>query len=361
MTPKELILQELKNSGKPPIAWTPGMSIPLNAFQALQNASNGAIDSSTLGYQYTIQTTTQIRAETIGQKFYEIPFAEYMPVIPGQAAWMESIKTNLVYKIGGNFEQGLINTGANQQQFTQVNVGTSPITQTIALWAKSYNYTTFEVNKALALNNWDVVTGKVEALKTEWDLGLQQLSFLGLLSDLTNFPGLLSQVSVNINLSVITKNISSFSFSDFQTFVSLVMAAYFANSNSTAMPDHFGIPMDDYLGLAVYINPEFPIAGSMLIDALETAFRKITQNPNFKVYGTIYGESSVNAGYWTMNGTQRYVLYRNDPKSVRMDIPMDFVLAAPVPVGPATFEGLGYGQFTSPVAFRPAEMLYFDH
>lgn len=354
MKPKELILQELKNSS--PIQWTPGMTLS-------NTPSNGLIDSSTLGYQFTIQTTTQIRAETVSQVFYEIPFAKYIPVIPGEAAWMESIKTNLVYKIGGSFEQGIINTGSNQQKFAKVNVGTAPVTQAVALWVKSYDYSIFEVNKALALNNWDVVSGKLEALKTEWDLGVQKLSFLGLQSDNTNFPGLFSQANVNINLSVITKNISTFGASggDFQTFVSLVMAAYFANSNNTRMPTHFAIPMNDYLGLAIFINPAFPSVETIMIKVLQQAFALITMNPNFEVYGVLYGNMTVNAGYWTANGTQRYLLYRKDPKSVRMDLPMDFVLAAPVPVGPATFEGLGYGQFTGVIAFRPAEMLYFDH
>lgn len=351
MTPKELILQELKNSA--PLKWQPGMT--------LSNATNGAIDSATLGYQYAIQTTTLIRAETVNQKFYEIPFANYVPVIPGDGAWMEDIRTNLVYKIGGYFEQGIINTGSNQQKFAKVNVGTAPVTQNVALWAKSYDYSLFEVNKALALNNWDVVSGKLETLKTEWDLGIQKLSFLGLLQDPTNYPGLLSQGGVNVNLSVITKNISSFATADWQTFVAAIMAAYFANSNSTVLPDHFSIPMDDFLGLAAFVNPSFPLAGSMFIDLLESAFRKITGNSSFTVFGVLYGKMSVNAGYWTTNGTQRYCLYRKDPKSVRMDLPMDFILAAPVPVGPVTFEGLGYGQFTGVIAFRPAEMLYFDH
>jgi hypothetical protein len=350
-TPKQLIEAELRNSA--PVPWTPGMS--------LQNATNGAIDSATQGYQYAIQTTTLIRAETVNQKFYEIPFANYIPVIPGEAAWMETIKTNLVYKLGGSFEQGIINTGSNQQKFAKMNVGTAPVTQTVALWAKSYDYSIFEVNKALALNNWDVVSGKLEALKMEWDLGIQKLSFLGLLQDNVNFPGLLSQAGVNANLTVIQKNISSFLTADWQSFVAAVLAAYFANSNNTVMPSHFSIPMDDYLGLAAFVNPSFPLAGSMFIDLLEAAFKKITGNPNFVVYGVLYGKMSVNAGFWTVNGTQRYCLYRKDPKTLRMDLPMDFVLAAPVPVGPVTFEGLGYGQFTGVVAFRPAEIYYFDH
>jgi hypothetical protein len=361
-TPKQLIMEELKNSVPLNIKDSRSIRIPdvINPIE-LYNATNGAVSSTTLGYQYTIQTTTLIRAETVDQKFYEIPFADYIPVIPGEAAWMENIKTNLVYKIGGSFEQGIINTGSNQQKFAKMNIGTTPVTQAVALWAKSYDYSTFEVNKALALNNWDVVSGKLEAVKMDWDLGIQQLSFLGLQSDATNFPGLLSQASVNINLTVITKNISTFATTDWQTFVSTIIAAYFLNSNNTVMPDHFEIPIDDYLGLAAFVNPSFPLAGSMFIDLLEASFKKITGNPNFVVYGSLYGKMATNAGFWATNGTQRYMLYRKDPKSIRMDLPMDFVLAAPVPVGPVTFEGLGYGQFTGVVAFRPAEALYFDH
>jgi hypothetical protein len=78
------------------VAWKPGMHMELMN-------SNGAVDPSTLGYEYTIQTTTQIRAEVVEQVFYEVPLADFVPMLVGTGAWMENIKTNLVYQAGGDF------------------------------------------------------------------------------------------------------------------------------------------------------------------------------------------------------------------------------------------------------------------
>jgi hypothetical protein len=361
MTSQELILKELKNSFSQPMGWRPGMSLPMVHNMKLANASNGNIDSSAAGYRYTMYTTTLIRAAVVAQKFYRIPFAEYVPVIPGEAAWLEEIKTNLVYSIGGTFEQGIVNLGNQQTRLARVETAVSPVTQTIATWAKKYDFSIIEVNKALAADNWNVQEGKMKALKTEWDLGLQKMCFLGILQNQTQFPGLLSNAAVNINNSVIEANISTLSYAAFNTLVATILDAYWENSNHTAMPDHFGIPQSDWLGLGAFINPQYPLADSTYLAVLLKVFREVSGNPNFVIYPVLYGDMATNAGYWTSNGTQRYVLYRKDPESVRMDLPLDFVLTAPIPVGAVEFEGAGYGQFTSPVILRPAEMLYFDH
>lgn len=333
-------------------AWDPSMGMQLLN-------SNGDVDVTTLGYQYTIQTTTAIRAQVIKQKFYEIPFADYVPVVPGTGAWMESIKTNAVYQLSGPFETGVISTASGPSKLATVDVATAPISAVIKTWAKAYQYTVPEVQKALASDNWDVVTSKMETLKKQWDLGLQKVSFLGFLPDLTNVPGLLTNASVTANTGVITKNISSMSNSEFQTLVSAILGAYFTNSNNTVLPDTFEIPMSDFLGLGAYVNPAFPVL--TLKDALENTFKSITGNPNFKIYGTRYGDAGANAGYVSTPGKYRYCLYRNDPETIKMDLPVDLVLTPAGTKNNFQFEGVAAGQFTGAIAYRPAEILYFDH
>jgi hypothetical protein len=107
-------------------------------------------------------------------------------------------------------------------------------------------------------------------------------------------------------------------------------------------------------------SPQYPTADAIMLTVLEKAF-KLFCGPSFTIYGVAYAQIANNAGYWDPSGTQRYCLYRKDPDTFRMDLPMDFILAAPVPTGSVTFEGVGYGQFTGVVVFRPAEFLYFDH
>lgn len=340
---------ELRNNNIP---WNPSMGMQLVN-------SNGDVDTTSLGYQYTIQTTTQIRAQVIKQKFYEVPFADYVPVVPGTGAWMEDIKTNRVFELSGPFETGVINTASGPSQISTVDVATAPVSAKIATWAKGYQYTIPEVQKALAASNWDVVSSKMETLKKQWDLGIQKVSFLGFKGDLTNMPGLLTNAQVTANTAVITANISSLTAAQFATLVSTILAAYFSNSNNTVLPDTFEIPMSDWLGMVTPIASGFPVVSQL--DYLLDAFKKATQNPNFKIYGLAYGDAAQNAGYVSSVGKYRYCLYRNDPETIKMDLPVDFILTPAGTSNNFQFQGVGAGQFTGAIAYRPAEILYFDH
>ena len=326
---------------------------------SLKNA-NGIIDSSTTGYQYTIQTTTQIRAKTVDQKFYKVSIADKIPVEVGEAAWLENIKTNLVFQAGQDFETGIMGTGVSGAKIPKIEVATAPKTQVIKTWAKGYDYSVPEVNKALALNNWDVVSAKMKALKENWDLGIQKTAFLGLASDLTNIPGLLTQQNLSAaDTTTISQNISTMSYSQIQTLVSVMFKKYYANSNYTVLPDAWEIPMDDFLGLGAFINPQYPTR--TMLSFLREWCQEMSGNPNFLIYGLAYGMSVNNAGYVSASGKNRNVLYRRDPETLRMDIPVDFILGAPNTADNFMWNGVGYGQFTGCVVFREPEIYYMDH
>jgi len=342
-----LLGRELRNNG--PMKFVRGMEL-LNA--------NGDIDTSSLGYQYTIQTTTQIRAQVIHQKFYKVAPADFMDVVIGTGAWMEDIKTNLVYDAAGDFESGVIGVGQGPSQIATVDVGTAPKTARIATWAKGYQYTTPEIQKALAANNWDVVSSKMEALKRNWDLGIQKIAFLGRKTDLTDFPGFLTSPDVNSNTGVITQLISTMSTSAFQALVATILDTYFENSNDTQMPNMFAIPMKDMLGLGSATSPDFPIETKL--SYLLKVFREVTGNADFQIRGLAYADQARNAGYVSTLGKNRYVLYNKNLETLKMDIPVDFTLS---PAGTANnfqWQGVGAGQFTGCVFYRPAEALYFD-
>jgi hypothetical protein len=332
-----------------PKLWQPGMSL-LNA--------NGDINPSALGYEYTIQTTTQIRAQVVKQKFYKVPPAEYMPVVVGTGAWMEDIKTNLVYDAAGAFESGIMSVAQGPSQIAEVDVGTSPRTAKVITWAKGYKYATPEVQKALASNNWDVVSAKMEALKRNWDLGIQKVSFLGLRSAEATVPGLLTSPDVNSNLALITGYIKGLNATNFQALVAELVQTYYANSNYTTMPNMFVMPMTDFLGLGVAASADFPIVSK--IEYLLKMFRETTGNANFQIKGLAYADKAINAGYVAPAGKNRYCLYNNELETLKMDIPVDFFLS---PAGTANnfqWQGVGAGQFTGCIFYRPAEALYFD-
>lgn len=341
-----LVGKELRNSKE----FVPGMTL-LNA--------NGDVDTASLGYQYTIQTTTQIRAKTITQKFYTVPPADYISVIPGTGAWMEDIKTNITYDVAAAFESGIISTASGPARIANVDVGLSSINSKITTIAKGYQYSTPELQKALASNNWDVVAAKLEALKRHFDLGMQKIAFLGLINDLTNSPGLLTNANVTVNTGRIVANISSLSAANFAVLVAGMLADYQANCSYTAMPNTFLIPTDDYVGLATPVASGFPVVS--MLTYLEDAFKRITGNANFKIAPLAYGIGAQNLGYVSAIGKSRYVLYNNNIDTLWMDVPVPFTLT---PAGTANnfqWQGVGVIQLTGVTIARPAEVLYYDH
>lgn len=347
---KMLLGRELKNSKGGIIPFQPGMSL-LNA--------SGDVDSGSLGYQYAIQTTTQIRAKVIAQKFYKVPIADFFPVIPGVGTWMEDIRTNLTYDVAGPFESGIINTAAGPSQIAQVDVAVAPKIAKIITWAKGYQYSTPEVQKALASTNWDVVSSKLEALKKNWDLGLQRVGFLGMKSDPDGVPGLLTNPDITVDTTTIQENIATMDATEFATLVSLIMGVYAANSNFTAMPNMFVIPLSDYLGLATPVSPSFPMVSKLTY--LLDAFKAVSGNANFQIKGLAYGNAAQNAGFVSVGGKNRYALYNNEVDTLAMDVPVDFNLT---PAGTANnfqWQGIGCAQFTGCIVYRPAEVMYFDH
>ena len=68
--------------------------VKLPAHLEFMNA-NGGIDPASQGYQYVVQTTTQIAQDALKQEFYEINIGEYLPMDSGTGAFMEFIVKNL--------------------------------------------------------------------------------------------------------------------------------------------------------------------------------------------------------------------------------------------------------------------------
>jgi hypothetical protein len=331
-------------------------AIKLPSHLEFMNA-NGGIDPASEGYQFVIQTTTQIAQGVIEQDFYTIPFGKYMPIDLGTGAFMESIVKNVQYQSAGPFEQGLVSLSA-QAKIKQVDAGVAPITTKIYSWNAGYEWNLWEVRKALAADNWDPIAARYETLKENYDLGLQQVAFLGLLLDPTGCPGLLSNSQVTINLAIITQYISTMSPTQLSTLVSTIMGAYFSNSNSTKLPTHFAIPMQDWLGMDAPWSPQFP--NISIREYLTKAFKQVTGNPGFEMYGVAYADQANNAGVWDVAGTNRYMLYRNEAKSLTMYNPLDLLFNAPGTPNNFNFQGVAMAQFTGVQFYKVPEALYFD-
>jgi hypothetical protein len=320
----------------------------------LYNAS-GDIDPSSAGFKYLIDTLTFIRAQVIEQVFYEVNIADYLPMDVGVGAWSEEIVQNIEFYNGGGFFEGDIDTGSGNGRIANVDAALGRVRMPTRTWAKSASWTVIEIAKAASANNWDVVEGKLKSLKKNWDLGIQEVAFLGhpQLSDMT---GLLNDGDVSINTTLITEPVSGMDASEFQAFVRGLLRAYYANSNSTRMPDTFVMPTDDYLGLGDAASATYPNISKL--EYLLNALRRMTGNPSFEILPLAYAQDDFNAD----NGINknRYVLYRRDPETLSMSIPVDFTMLNADTSNQFQWMQPAYGQYSGVLVNRKREVLYFD-
>lgn len=315
------------------------------------------VQNSALGFEIPITTLTTIVKAVSEQKFYTVAPAEFLPVRSGQGAWGQQLTTYLSYKIGGQFEDGIINTGGNNSRLSSATTGIEAKNVQIFNWAMENTWTLIEIQQAAKSGNWDLITALEESRKTDWDLGIQRVAFLGARGqDGTNGNclGLLNQPGITNNLSIITQKISAMSSSQLKTFIGAIYEAYRLNCNRTCKPTHFAVPESDFNGMTTQVSADFPI--KTVYELVLEAFVAITGNKDFKLLSLAYGDAAYND-----LGVQRYALYNYDEKSLRMDLPVDYTNTMANTLNGFQFQNAAYGQFTGVVAYRPLEMLYFSY
>lgn len=332
-----------------------GKPIILNDREERMVIHNQQICNS-LGYQVDITSLTAISKRVVEQKFYKTKPSDYMPVQVGQGTWSAELLTYRSFSLGGDFETGIVNTDSDNARNASADAGIDSITVPITNWAKDISWTIFQLQLASKSGNWDLITAKEVARKTNWDLGIQRTAFLGLQGNAA-VKGLLTQSDVTSNTALITKYISSMTSAEFNTLIQGLIAAYQINNSYTAMPTHFIIPTTDYNGLASFPDATYPLKTKLEI--LRDAFRTITMNPSFEILPIAYANKLQNADVSGLN-KNRYTLLNYDADSVRMDIPLDYTNTMANTINGMNYQNVGYGQFTGVKAYRPLEMLYFD-
>jgi hypothetical protein len=348
--PKNKIIGKQFNNSK-------GNMAGLGIIDRLFCNSNGAIDPTAAGYQVLIDTLSYIRSEVIEQSFYEIPIADYMPVDIGEAAWGSEIVQNVSILTGGDFYAGDVNANPSKARQAGVSAFVTPNRIPTQQWNKHTEWTTLEIKQAAALNKWDVIAGRISALKENWDLGIQKNAFLGH-PYITTMTGLLNNADVTVNTDLITTPISEMTVAELNAFLATLLNTYFANTNKTKMPNTFIMPTSDFLGLGSFVG-DTSVVNPLIqkIDVIETMFKKMTGNPNFKVLMLAYADKAINSKVINKN---RYCLYNNDPKTMKLAIPIDLNIMEAYTADGFNWSQGGYGQYSGLLVTKPKEVLYID-
>lgn len=322
-----------------------------------RNNAVGDVADVATGYQIAIDTLTYIKKQTSDQKFYEEAPADFIPTVVGEGAFSNQLLTNRTYSNADDFESGIMKTGASNAHLQETNIAIDGVNVPVGNWAKTIGYTIFDVEQALRANNWDIIEKKHAARKKNWDLGIQKTAFLGISSNQTGFPGLLTNPNINTNTSLITAYINGLNAAALQAFVTTLISTYFANANSAALPNRFVIPYADWLGLTTLTVGTVGTYPYPLIKYLEEAFKASVarKEKDFKIMPCAYCDAANNPA-----GLHYYLLYRDDPEDLRMDIPVPYTTTQPNSLNNFSFQDVGYGQFTGTNVYRNLGVLRFQ-
>jgi hypothetical protein len=318
---------------------------------------------NSLGYEVSITTLTTIMKKISEQKFFELAPADYLPVRVGEGAWSSNLTTYRSFSAADEFETGIVDTGGQNSRLAMADAGVDALNIKVFNWAKSIGWSIMDLEIAAKSGNWDLVSAKEESRKKNWDLGIQRIAFLGAngqnASATGTCLGLLNQAGITINTTTIPQPISAMDPTELKAFVSAILNDYRANCNRTAWPTHFHIPESDYLGLVGQASATFPIKSTL--ELLEDALKVATRNSAFKVLPLAYADAAYHDEVASLSGKQVYTLMNYDEKSVRMDVPVDYTNTLANSIDNFGFQNAGYGQFTGVLAYRPLEMMYFQH
>jgi hypothetical protein len=307
--------------------------------------------TNSLGYQQLTTTLTAVGRKVSEQKYYSIPFADYVPVVLGNGTYKRSILNWRTFLKGEGFKSGIISNAGNQSRLDLVDAAYDGLTQNILNWAKATQYNVFELQEAMQAGTiFSLIEAREKARAMEWQLGLQEVAFKGIGAEkgLLNLSGVTSD---NTNLTGWIKDLSA---DNFNTFVGKVYGLYRYNTNYTAKPTHFIMPETDFNGLINYPSATYPLKTKL--DLLTEAFRTITGNASFKVLPCAYCDK---ANFDTTNNM--YVMLNYAEDTLKLDIPLDLTTTAAGTLNGFNFENVGYGQFTGVIALRPLEIYYFYH
>ncbi len=353
---------------QPKVFYNDGSQVVLNAKELdtanfWQRQVNDRFRNS-LGYEVSITTLTTICKKISEQKFFEVPPAQYVPIVIGQGTWSSNYNIYRSFDIVDQFETGFINVGGANARLANADTGVDALNIKQYNWAKAIGWNIFELEEAAKAGNWDLVAAKEESRKRNWDLGVQRIAFLGAQGfngSSGTMQGLLNQPGASVNTTVITKLISSMSVSELKTFTGTVLEAYRSNVNRTAYPTHFVIPESDWNGLASQASPDFPIKSTL--ELLEDTFKTITMNKDFKILPLAYADPAYNSQFLpstSINYNKHiYSLYRYDEKSLVMNVGLDYTNTLANSLDNFNFQNCGYGQLTGLLLLRPLELLYF--
>lgn len=316
-------------------------------------AVNGLFDYPNAGVVQTVDTITEIVNDVVEAKYYQLGGqtpSDFVDVIVGRGAYSGQIFQFTSAYVGAPFEQCIINpasTGIHNDATADIAI--DGITIKNNFYRQKYSVSNEEVRMAAANRvGFDVIEQKEKSRKKNWDLGIQNVLFNGTKDG--RALGLLNQTGVTNDTSLLPVAIEAMTEEQLKTFAGKAIAAAFANSNYTVLPNRWLMPTASFLALGVPYGTTSTTGYATLRTVIENAFKAAGAPADFKIVHSVYNNT---AG---ANGKGLHAFYNTE--DVCMYIPKTYTPHPLYAAGSLDMISDAEGQFTGVQVKRPGAFMY---
>ena len=329
--------------------------------QNLSLIFNDSFTNSNTSYVRGIGSNfTHLVTDIYKQKYYEITPSDFIPVGSGEIGAYASEYKIFAIEAEGN-KSGVVSKSRKGTQRNTIDASMSEATYKTIDWEYDINYSRTEIERAKAGKTLSIDLVRLKESETfrQFQLDVQKAAFLGV----EDLQGLLNQSGVTVDTSTISNFLYTLTLDQLNTTVTNIVNSVANNLQEVnlSFPDTLVISPKEARGLkATSVGTEFGVTVSKY-DRLLSLLKDGFNNQNFQIKELAYADKARNANVLGGNGKNRYVLYRNDPLSMKMHIQRNYTTSAYHTANGHDFTCVATAAYGGLDVFRKHEVTYFDH
>ena len=299
---------------------------------------------------FMIQQTTYIEAEVYKIQYPDIIYPQLVPVDSSAQEWAKSVTYFSVDKVGeADWYDGM----ANDMRYADVN--RNKFEQTIEMAGIGYRYTLEELGQAMMIPGLNLSTERAEAAVRNYEEFMDRVARLGDANK--GFSGLINNPNVT-RTNAIADGTGSSALWSTKTADQIIrdvqntLTAVYQGSNTVEMADTVLLPISAWQLLSNIRVPN--TYGNALDYLMKYNLYTATTGAQLTVRGILNLDT---AG---QGGVGRMLVYRRDPRVLKLHVPMPHRFLPVWQRSPLTFDVPGIFRTGSVEVRRPGAMNYVD-
>jgi hypothetical protein len=299
---------------------------------------------------FLIEQASYIETEVYRTQYPEIIYSQLIPIDTSANEWAKSITYFSMDKVGAaNWFDG------NATDIPLADVNRSKFEQGIEMAGIGYRYNLQELGQAMLVPGTNLTTERADSARLAYEQFMDKLAYFGDTSK--NFTGLLNNANVT-RADAVADGTGSSALWSTKTADQMIrdvndaLSGVHEESNTVEMADTVLLPVDAMKTLSV----------KRIDNTTETALTYLAKNNlyTFTTGAPLTIRSVLGLGKAGASAKGRMVVYRRDPRVLKLHLPMPHRFLPVWQTGPITFDIPGIFRTGSVEIRRPGAMRYVD-